>query len=368
MSADIDTVVVGAGAAGLMVARRLALRGTGHVVLDDHARVGDPWRARYRSLRLFTPRSLAELPGLRLEVGFFAFPTGAQFGDYLQRYADTFAIPVRSGVRVMRLTRRTDGRFVLALSTGEELIASRVIVAVGAHGIPVRPAFAQQLAPGIRQLHSAEYAGPEQFADGGVLVVGAANSGTDIALEAAAAGHATTIAGRHPGQVPGDIDNPIGNLIARLFIRRLVRTTIDTEAGRAIRAASRGHGVNLVRNTLRDLRRAGIVQTARVSGVDASGRPCLADGSIVDAATVVWCTGSRPDLGWIDIAGALEETGLPREHRGICAAVPGLAFVGMPFQYSIASSTLMGMGVDADYVVEQLYGAVAMPAATAAVG
>lgn len=194
-----------------------------------------------------------------------------------------------------------------------------------------------------------------------MLVVGAANSGTDIALEAAAAGHETVLAGRNPGQVPGRIDTPIGNLISGVFIRRLRGLTLDTEKGRRAWEQQRGHGVNLVRNHLADLSRAGIRQTGRVASVE-DGLPVLADGERLDPATIVWCTGSVPILDWIDIPGFADEQGI-RHERGISTTVPGLAFMGLPFQYSIASPTLMGMGRDAEYVVEQLLRPMPVPLA-----
>lgn len=358
-----DTVVIGAGAAGLHTARLLADHGTAHLVIDAGARVGDVWRGRYRSLRLFTPRRWAELPGIPLGIGYFAYPTGVQFADYLERCAAAIGSPLRLSTRVSRLSLDPDGRLRLALSTGDELVAARVVVAAGAHRVPLVPPFAGELDPAIRTVHSLAYQGPEDFSPGPVLVVGAGNSGTDIALEAAAAGHETTLAGRHPGQVPGRIDTPIGNLIAGVFVRRLRGLTLDTERGRRFAAAHRGHGVNLVRNHLSDLDRAGVRRVARVTGV-ADGRPVV-DGERMDAATIVWCTGSRPDLSFIDIPTAFGAGRWPAHERGIATDVPGLAFMGLPFQYSVASPTLMGMGRDAEHVVARLHEAV--PAAASPV-
>ena len=362
----LDTAVIGAGAAGLTVGRRLAARGIRFELFDEHARVGDSWRERYRSLRLFTPRGFASLPGLRLDVGPFAYPTGEQFGDYLERYADHFHLPVRTSARVTGATRDPDGRFRLELADGDEVFADRLIVTSGAHRRPVVPRFADELDPSIRQLHSIDYRGPEQFAQGPVLVVGAANSGTDVALDAARAGHSVTIAGRHPGHVPVDIDTPIGNLASRLFLRHLRGITIDSEQGRRMREAERHHGVMLVRNSLRDLERAGVTQVGRVRGVEA-GHPVLDDGRTVDAATVVWCTGSRPDLSWLHVDGLIGADGEPETRRGIVDGCPGLAFVGMEFQYSVASATLTGMDRDAEFVVDALFAdadAAPAPAAT----
>lgn len=360
----LDTAVIGAGAAGLTAAYHLRTRAGSFELFDAGARIGDSWRERYRSLRLFTPRPFLSLPGLRIDIGRFEFPTGDQLADYLERYARHFELPVRASSRVVSLTRR-DGRFRLELAGSDDVLAASVIVTTGAHRVPLTPGFASQLDPAIRQLHSLDYQGPEQLADGPVLVVGAANSGTDIALEAAQHGHAVTLAGRHPGHVPVDIDRPIGNMLSGLVVRRLIHLTIDSEKGRAARAAKEGHGIMLVRNSLRDLDRAGIVQTGRIDRVE-SGLPVTADGTAIDATTVVWCTGSRADLDWIDIDGVRDADGRLVAYRGIATACPGLAFVGMPFQYSAASATLMGMDQDARYVVETLAAASAPATAVTA--
>ena len=350
----LDTAVVGAGAAGLHVGRLLVDRGVRTELFDGHSRVGDSWRERYRSLRLFSPGRVSSLPGLPLDVGFFGFPTAQQMGDYLERYAAHFGIPVRTDAAVISLTRDAAGGFRLDLANGDVVTAQRVVVAAGAHRAAKIPAFAHELDSRIAQLSSVDYRGPEQLAPGPVLVVGAGNSGTDIALEAARNGHHVTISGRHPGQVPIDVDTPIGNLMTGIFLRRLRRLTVDTEQGRAARDAKRG--IMLVRNKLADLERAGITRVDRIESA-AGGMPVTADGTVVEAATVIWATGSRPDFAWIRMDDVFDAAGEPLHRRGVALRCPGLAFVGLDFQYSAASGALFGMGADAEHVVNALYGA-----------
>ncbi|GAA1975090.1 NAD(P)/FAD-dependent oxidoreductase [Microbacterium pumilum] len=347
----LDTAVIGAGAAGLHVGRLLMDRGMSAELFDAHPRVGDSWRERYRSLRIFSPSRVSSLPGLPLDVGFFRFPTAQQMGDYLERYATRFGIVVRTDAAVAGLTRDDSGRFRLDLANGDAVLAHRVVVAAGAHRTPKLPEFARDLDPGITQVTSIDYRGPEQLAPGDVLVVGAGNSGTDIALEAARNGHRVTIAGRHPGQVPVDVDTPIGNILSGIFLSRLRHLTIDTEKGRAAKETHRG--IMLIRNKLADLDRAGITRVARIESV-VDGLPVTADGAAIDAATVVWATGSRPDLGWIRIDGVLDAEGEPLHDRGMARRCAGLAFVGLDFQHSAASGALFGMGADAEYVVDAL--------------
>ena len=148
-----------------------------------------------------------------------------------------------------------------------------------------------------------------------------------------------------PGKIPGRIDTPIGNLITGIFIRRLRNLTIDTEKGRRFREEHRGHGVNLVRNHMGDLAAAGVRQVGRIAGV-AAGRPVLEDGEVMDAGHggVVHGIPAAVRVGWTSPRRSTS-TGGPCTVRGMADAVPGLAFVGLPFQYSVASPTLMGMGV-----------------------
>src|SRR6478736_3245637 len=236
----LDTAVIGAGAAGLHVGRLLVDRGVHVELFDEHAHVGDSWRERYRSLRIFSPGRVSSLPGLPLDVGFFGYPSAQQMGDYLERYAGRFGIPVRSSATAVSLTGDGAGGFRLELANGDTVLAQRVIVAAGAHRTPKLPAFAQALDESIVQLTSIDYRGPEQLAAGPVLVVGAGNSGTDIALEAARNGHQVTISGRHPDQVPVDVDNPIGNLMSGIFLLFFLNVTATTEKGRAMRDARQG--------------------------------------------------------------------------------------------------------------------------------
>jgi len=342
------TVVIGGGQAGLVMGYHLRRRGEDFVVLEGHPRIGDSWRRRYDSLRLFSPPRYASLPGLPIPVD--DCPTRDEMADYLERYAAHFELPVRTGVRVTRVSRDAEG-FRVETDDGEYL-ADQVIVAGGSHTVPRRPAFTSELDPAIRQLHSLEYRDPEQLANGTVLVVGAANSGTDIALEAVKT-HRTLLAGRHPGQVPVDIDSRRGHLIVPIvmFVFRHVLTR-RTPMGRKALAEREGHGVTLVRNKLADLDAAGVVGTSRIEGVR-DGQPATADGEVLtDVGTVVWCTGSDPDHSFLDLP--VFERGRVRHERGVATGEPGLMFLGLEFQFAVASGTIQGLDRDARYLLRQL--------------
>jgi putative flavoprotein involved in K+ transport len=226
-------------------------------------------------------------------------------------------------------------------------------VSTGSHVRPLVPALAADLDPALRQIHSLDYRGPEQLADGGVLVVGAGNSGTDVALEAAASGHPTWIAGRHPGQVPFDIDATAGRLLTPvvMFVFRHVLTR-RTPMGRRFMAKAEGHGVMLVRNKLADLEEAGVVQIGRIASV-VDGRAVASRGDAPDVSTVVWCTGSRPDHRFVDVADVFDESGDPVHDRGV-SPVPGLFFLGLELQYAVSSAMIQGVDRDARHLLRRM--------------
>jgi len=343
------TIVVGGGAAGLVMGYYLRRAGEPFLIVEADPRVGDTWRRHYDSLRLFSRPRYASLPGLR--IGTRDCPTAAEMADYLERYADHFDLPVRAGEQVTRLTCHGDA-FTLRTDR-REYLADRVVVAAGAHRRPIIPAIATTLDPQVRQLHSLEYRRPDQLAAGEVLVIGAGNSGTDIALEAAATGHRTWLAGRHPGQIPVELDSPAGRIgtPVMMFMFKHVFTQ-RTPMGRAMRDRDRDHGEPLVRNKLAHLDAAGINRVGRIVEVR-DGRPVTDDGLVLDVATVVWCTGSRPDHGWLDLP-VFDDAGRPRQDRGVSTDVPGLCFLGLEFQFAAASGTIQGLDRDARYLLRRL--------------
>ena len=201
---DVDTVIVGAGQTGLATAYELKRRGITALVLDGQRRVGDQWRVRYASLRLNTPARYDSLPGMPFPAPPGAFPTGADMGDYLEAYAERMGLDVRPRTGVTAVTRDDDGTF--RVDAGDRSwYARNVVLATGSEQVPSTPAFAGELDPGIRQLHSSGYRDPSQLLPGPVLVVGAGQSGADLALEMARAGHETWLAGRHRGQFPFEL-------------------------------------------------------------------------------------------------------------------------------------------------------------------
>jgi putative flavoprotein involved in K+ transport len=347
-----DTIVVGGGQSGLVVGYHLAQRGIPFVILDASKRIGDAWRNRWDSLRLFSPNFWNHLPGMPFPGPKYEFATKDQTADYLEAYAAKFELPVRSGVRVDKLSKVGD-RFVLR--SGDRVFeANNVVVAMGSYQVPRVPPFASELDPGIVQMHSFQYRNPSQLKDGDVLVVGAANSGAEISLDTSKGGHRTWLSGRHPGHVPINIHG----LVARLFFLRLVRfvghhvLTVTKAPGRKMRNKLLSQGAPLVGTKPKDIDAAGVKRVPRVVGVR-DGLPLLEDQQVLEVANVIWATGFGPGFSWIDLP-VFGENEQPMHDRGIVAKVPGLYFVGLLYIYAMSSAFLLGVGRDSAYVVEHL--------------
>jgi putative flavoprotein involved in K+ transport len=343
-----DVVVIGGGQSGLAVGHHLARSGLRFVILDASPRIGDAWRSRWDSLRLFTPARFDGLPGMPFPGSGDAFPTKDEMGDYLERYAARFDLPVRSGVRVEGLARN-NGCFVVSTSRGP-VEADQVVVAMANYQRPKVPAFAGELRSDIAQFHSAGYRSPAQLQEGDVLIVGAGNSGAEIAAELAGA-HRVWLAGRDTGHVPFRIDGLLGRLLLLRLVLRFVFhrvLTVRTPAGRTLRPKVLGIGGPLIRVKPRDLAALGVERLPRMAGVE-GGLPRLDDGRILGVANVVWCTGFHPGFDWIDLP-VFDEDGRPRHQSGVAADVPGLYFAGLHFLHALSSGMIHGVARDAERV------------------
>ncbi|MEP6687652.1 MAG: NAD(P)-binding domain-containing protein [Gemmatimonadales bacterium] len=351
----IETVIIGAGQAGLSVGYHLARRGTPFVILESNPQIGDTWRRRWDSLRLFTPARFDGLDGMPFPASRNAFPTKDDMAGYLEAYAEQFALPVRTGVTVDRLSRQDGGFLVEAEDL--RISARHVVVAMATYQKPRVPSFAAELDPGIVQLHSLDYRNPGQLRDGGVLIVGAGNSGSEIAMELARSGHVTWMSGRDTGHIPFRIDGPAARLgLVRLVLRGLFHRvlTVDTPMGRKARPNIMSKGTPLIRVKPNDLAAVGVARVPRTAGVR-GGRPVLDDGRVLDVSNVIWCTGFEPGFSWIDLP-VFDRHGEPEHRRGIVPAAPGLSFVGLHFLYAMSSTMIHGVGRDAEYVAEQIAG------------
>ncbi|MEN4041716.1 MAG: NAD(P)-binding domain-containing protein [Anaerolineaceae bacterium] len=349
MDESHQTVVIGGGQAGLAAGYFLAKQSDNFTILDENKRTGHTWRNRWDSLRLFTPSKYNGLPGMPFPKPDFYYPAKDEVADYLEAYAGRFKLPVQHGVKVEALTRNDQG---YRLTTGAGSFHARnVIVATGPYQKPYTPAFAGQLDPAILQMHSSAYRNPGQMPAQNIIVVGAGNSGAEIALELARAGKRVWLAGRDVGRIPADkVGRVLGGRPYWWFISRVL--SVDSPIGRKMKSMVFYHGAPLIRASRQELVKAGVESAARVSGV-LSGKPQFEDGSSLPAEAVIWATGFRPDYRWIDLP-VFDDHGYPRHRRGIVQDAPGLYFVGLHFQTALSSALLGGVGAEARHIVQQI--------------
>jgi putative flavoprotein involved in K+ transport len=350
---NIETLIIGAGQAGLATGYHLKRRGRSLLIVDANARVGDNWRQQWDTLRLYTPAKYDGLPGLPFPAASWYCPQKDEVGNYLERYALHFDLPVRTSTRVERLEARPEGGYVAVLN-GELLSCDNVVVATGTFGrTPNVPGFAADLDSSIQQLHSSRYRRPAQLQAGPVLVVGASHSGLDIAHELAES-RPTILCGPDRGNIPFRPESRRARVMLPVAVFAFKHVlTRRTPMGRKEMHEVRFHGGPAFRIKQDDLDRRGVVRNqARMTGV-LDGRPQLDDSSVLAVANVVWCTGFKQVFDWIGLP-ILDLHGWPVEYRGVVDAAPGLYFCGLAFQYAFSSMVFPGISRDADYVARQI--------------
>lgn len=344
-SGPLDVVVVGGGQAGLAIGHELAGRGLRFEILDSGAEVGHVWSSRWDSLRLFTPSQYDSLPGMAFPGAADYYPGKDEVSAYLRAYAAHFDLPVQLNTTVTSVSRDVAGRYLVAAGA-QTLEARQVVLATGGFQTSFIPVVASQLGADVTQLHTADYRRADSVPPGRVLVVGAANSGCQIALELSAT-HPVELA--KGARIPTIPQRPFGRDVWFWATGlRLDRVTAGSWLGRRLaegeqvigvgpRQLSRHHGVRL---------------RARMSA--ASGRTVtFADGSSAEFDTVVWATGFTVDNSYVAVTGVVDERGALRQSRG-CTSSPGLYTIGLAWQHTRGSALLGWVGQDAAYLAEQI--------------
>jgi putative flavoprotein involved in K+ transport len=340
---EFEVVVVGGGQAGLTVGYYLREERIPFVILDAHERPGDAWRRRWDTLELFTPARYSSLPEMRFPGDPERFPGKDEVAEYMEQYAAEFQLPMRLGQRATAIAR-ADGGFRVNTGSGQ-YNARQVIVATGAYQRPYVPPIASQLDADVTQVHSEDYRNAAQISDDEVLVVGAANSGAQIAEDLASRHRVRLSQGTRLPRLPRRIlgrslhwwGERIGLFTAPLEGSLRGRTQRgDLLIGPSLRQISRRHDIELLPRAIR-----------------AEGHKIgFEDGRSVDVQAVVWATGFRSDYSWIELP-VFDERGLPRHRRGVTDE-PGLYFLGMHRQYSRGSSLIWWVRHDARHIVERI--------------
>ena len=340
----VDVLVIGGGQAGLAMGYHLTQSGRSFQIVDAGAEIGHVWRSRWDSLRLFTSGRYDNLPGLPFPAAPDAYPGKDDVADYLQAYAAKFNLPVRLDVMVTSLTRSGSG--YVAKAGGEELEARQVVVATGPFQVPFVPPIGEALDSGVHQVHSAHYRHPQSVPPGKVLVVGAANSGCQIAQELSATHRVELSAAR---RIPAIPQRPLGRDVwAWATALRLDKVTVDSRLGRRLAGRDQVIGPGLRRLA----RLHGI--RIRPRAVRAAGKTLtFADGSAAEFDAVVWATGFTADHSWIDIPEAKDDQGRILHQRGVTPS-PGLYMLGRTWQHTRGSALLGWVGRDAAFLAGQI--------------
>ena len=339
----LDVIVIGAGQAGLAVAAELRRHDLRYLVVDAASEIGHVWRSRWDSLRLFSPAQYDGLPGMAFPAPADTYPTKDEVADYLAAYASRFRLPVLLDCAVTRLERR-DGRFVVHTTQGT-LRAVQVVVATGPFQAPVVPTVADGFSADVTQLHSSSYRNPSDLPVGTVLVVGGGNSGLQIAEELAPTRDVVLATGAPSVQLPQRF---LGrDLFWWMTVSRLINRTADSRLARRMRAK----GDLVIGTTYRSVARAGVTLRPRLVAASLEGAT-FEDGSTVRPAAVVWATGFRRDYRWIDVPGVVVDGDVA--HRRGVTEVPGLSFIGLPWQHTRGSALLGFVQHDARWLVGEI--------------
>jgi putative flavoprotein involved in K+ transport len=322
----------------------LSQRGCHFVILERASDLAPAWRERWDSLTLFTPRRYSALPGLPFPGDPDGYPTRDEVIAYLDRYAETFGLPVELNSDAKELDHGDDERFRLAVD-GRAITADQIVVATGPFQTPYVPKLNEKLSGDLFQTHAVGYRNPDDVSKGTVLVVGGGNTGFQIAKELSATHEVVLSIGSLQKPLPQRV---LGrDLFWWLTTTRLLNKTVESRLGRKLGARD-----TLIGSSSREMtKRYGVELKPRL--VDAEGRRVrFEDGSELEVDAVIWATGYRSDYSWIKLP-ILNEDGRLHHRRGV-TDVPGLYFLGLTWQHTRGSALIGFIKDDAAFIAEKI--------------
>jgi putative flavoprotein involved in K+ transport len=339
----LDVLVIGGGQAGLVMGYHLLQRGLRFKILDAGSEVGEVWRRRWDSLKLFTPAQYDGLPGMPFPAPKDVYPDKEEVADFLKAYVDRYELPLHLGARVRSL--KLEGSTYLAKTDHETFAAQQVVVATGPFQTPFVPALSKDFDPDLPQLHSVDYRDAESLPRGRILVVGGANTGCQIALELCATRPVEISVGQRLPTIP---QRPLGRDVWWWGTKiGIARASVASRLGRRLSQRD-----VVIGGGLKELRKQGVSVRPRL--ISAKGRIATFEGGIgSEVDGVLWATGYRIDHSWIDIPDVKDETGLVVHERGVTSA-NGLYLLGLSWQHTRTSALLGWVANDAEFLAEHI--------------
>lgn len=340
-----DTIVIGAGQAGLATAFYLKKFKYNFLIIDKGKEVGESWKNRYDSLVLFTPRMYNALPGLTLEGERHGFPTKDEIVTYLKQYVKEFDLPIQFQTEVVKMQHQQE---IFTIETTQGIFQTKqVIVATGAFQSPRIPSFSSNIAKDIFQIHSTQYKNPTQLKAGNVLVVGGGNSGAQIAYEISKERETLLAVSKKITYLPLAIQKKsifwwfdkfgILKASANSFFGKVIQKKGDPIFGYDLKEAFKRKEITL--------------KPRVINGIH--NEITFEDGTTTKVQNIIWATGFHSIYPWLKIDDLFNPDGRIIHHRGV-TNVKGLYFIGLPWQHRRGSALLQGVGFDAEFIINHL--------------
>lgn len=367
-SSAVDVIVIGAGQAGISLSYYLQQEGVSHVVLERD-RAFSSWHCRWDGFHANTPawmNTLPILPQVMPGGDRDEFVSREELIDYFARCLDLVDPPIRAGTEVTRVTQVDHSLW--HVETADHLYESRAVaICTGALSTQKIPAIIETIPPGVTQIYSMDYRRPDQISTDNVLVVGSGSSGVQICQ---LLGESRRLKSLHlaVSNVMALPRHVLGIPAHRFFhIFRMFDWRVDTLRGKMMSSNLGSTGFPITRPRPKDLQKnLGVELHGRLVGANERELLFDDDSSLsCDDLSIVWCTGLRADYGFIELQSpneVFDSDGRPIHVRGVAPAAPGLYFVGLLFQYTVASHDIYGVARDARHVAEHMSGRLASAA------
>ncbi len=341
-----DFIIIGAGQAGLCMAYYLKQQGYDCLLLDANSEVGAPWLQRWDSLKLFTPTEFNHLPGMDFPYPKGFYPNKYHVADYLKAYAKKFQFNIQLNQKITSVKKQNEW-FILNSST-HEFKTHHLIIATGPFHTPYTPPCHQNICNSIHQIHSEYYKNPEQLQPGDTLVVGSGDSGVQILQDILDGQRKVYFSGDTKlSTIPQEIFGKtlwwwfqhVGFLSIHKYswLGKKISKGLQPIIGTDVKSLFNHPNVECVGRTLH-----------------AKEKEITFEKKIVHSIkNIIWATGFKPNFHWIDNI-QLDESGYPKNYRGVSSHIKNLYFIGLPWLYTRGSATLGGVKKDAEYLINAI--------------